>query len=66
MFGTAVTRQLTGRARLVLIILAALICCGVPALTATAARAAATPVYTFTVADVGQGFHAAGALPSGR
>jgi hypothetical protein len=64
MLGTAVIRPLTGRARLVLIILAALIGSGAPALTATAASAATTPVYTFTVADVGQGFHEGGALMS--
>jgi hypothetical protein len=64
MLGTAVIRPLTGRARLVLIILAALIGSGAPALTATAASAATTPVYTFTVADVGQGFHQGGALMS--
>ena len=64
MFGTAATRPLTGRARLVVIILAALIGSGAPALTATAATAATTPVYTFTVADVGRGFHQGGALMS--
>jgi hypothetical protein len=55
---------LTGRARLVLIILAALIGFGTPALTATAASAATTPVYTFTVADLGQGVHEGGELLS--
>ena len=64
MFGTAVTRQLTGRARLVLIIVAALTGFGAPALTAAAASAATTPVYTFTVTDVGQGVHEGGALLS--
>jgi hypothetical protein len=64
MIGTAVTRQLTGRARLVLIILAALIGFGAPALTAPAASAATTPVYTFTVADLGQGVHEGGELLS--
>ena len=52
------------RARLVLIILAALIGSSAPALTATAASAATSPVYTFTVADVGQGFPEGGALMS--
>ena len=59
-----ITRHLTGRAHLVLIALAVLISGGAPVLTATAARADTTPVYTFTVADVGQGFHEGGALMS--
>src|SRR5438034_9426383 len=47
MLGTAVTRQLTGRARLVLIILAALIGSGAPALTATAAATLALPATSY-------------------
>ena len=61
---TRIARHLTGRAHLVLIALAVLISGGASVLTATAARADTMPVYTFTVADVGQGFHQGGALMS--
>ena len=64
MLGNRGHPPLIRRARLVLIILAALIGSSAPALTATAASAATSPVYTFTVADVGQGFPEGGALMS--